>query len=275
MKKAISLFLAFSICFLLMPTAFADDALTVDGSWSILVPEEPTAYEQFSAEKLQTELCAALGATLPITPQAEANYIAIGAAAAADVSDLAVNGYRICTADGNIHIGGTGVSGLQAGVYRFLETFCGRKVYTYDIIVQPALRVISVPQPTDIVYEPYFEYTDTDWLSPCDREYSMANGLNGGTYRSFPPEMGSTVNYLEGFCHTMGSLCETKQRAETDPLQLALHDGERTADQPCLTNPDVLAAATKNVLGILSRRHDPTAALQIVSVTQNDNVNYC
>ncbi len=46
-------------------------------------------------------------------------------------------------------------------------------------------------------------------------------------------------------------------------------------DQPCLTEPEVLRIATKNVLAILEEKYDPAASVQIVSVTQNDNYHYC
>lgn len=247
----------------------------MDKTWSVLLPEEPTAGESFAAEKL----CACLGEVFGTAPQTvtapTGRDIALGAAARTDVSELADNGYRIQVIDGGIHINGTGVRGLQTGVYRFLEEFCGRKVYTADITVLPQADSVSVPADTDIVYAPFFEYADTDWLSPCDVEYSMANGLTGGAYRQLPEEMGGTVNYLGGFCHTMGGLCETADYADSHPEYLALHSGKRTTDQPCLTEPEVLRIATKNVLKLLEEEHDPAASLQIVSVTQNDNYNYC
>ena len=276
MRKLLSVLLVFCLCLTFALPAFAaDGGVTVDSAWSILVPAQPTQYENFAAQKLKTELSTVFGKEISVVSQASGNYIAIGSASGADISKLAVNGYRIQVIDGNIHIGGTGVRGLQAGAYRFLEEFCGRKVYAYDCIEMPAADSITVPADTDISYEPFFEYTDTDWLSPCDTEYSLSNGLDGGTYRSIPAEAGGTVNYLGGFCHTMGTLCETEAHKESDPEQLALHDGRRTTDQPCLTNPDVLAIATANVLGILEQKYDPQASVQIVSVTQNDNQHYC
>ena len=276
MKKTLSLLLSLLLAFSLAATAFAAaPEITVDRTWAVLAPAAPTDAERFSAEKLADTLSEVFGSPIPVTSSASDRYIAVGGAAQADTADLAENGYRIKAIGGNIHIAGTGIRGLQAGVYRFLEEFCGRKVYTSALTVLPKAEAVSVPGDTDLVYAPFFEYTDTDWISPCDREYSIANGLNGGTYRSIPNEMGGTVNYIGGFCHTMGGLCETEKYKDTHPEYLALHDGERTTDQPCLTNPDVLAIATRNVLNILRERHDPAASVQIVSVTQNDNYNYC
>ena len=276
MKKWLCALLCVYLMFSIAPFASSADTVVVDGTWRILAPASPTAYEKFAAKKLCECLSDILDAQIETVTAADSHYIAVGSASRADLSDVADNGYRIETIDGNIHIGGTGVRGLQAGVYRFLEEFCGRKVYSAELgPTAPKASAIRVPADACVTYAPFFEYTDTDWLSPRDVEYSVANGLNGGTYRSIPSEMGGTVNYLGGFCHTMGTLCETEKYAESHPEYLALHDGKRTTKQPCLTNPDVLAITTKNVLAILEKKYDPSASLQIVSVTQNDNYDYC
>lgn len=275
MKKGLCLFIAVCMLLAVVPTVSAADMLSVDKTWTILLPESPTAYERFAAEKLNSCLSEVFGTALRTVTEPSGHDIALGRAGNADISGVAENGYRIQAIDGSVHICGTGVRGLQTGAYRFLEEFCGRKVYTADITVLPQAEAVSVPADTDIVYEPFFEYADTDWLSPCNAEYSMANGLTGGTYRRLSDEMGGTVNYLGGFCHTMGGLCETASYKDSHPEYLALHDGERTADQPCLTEPEVLRIATNNVLSLLASGHDPAASVQIVSVTQNDNYNYC
>ncbi len=276
MKKAISLILCAVLALGCMLPAFAaDGGVTVDGTWSILVPAEPTSYESFAAGKLQSGLAEVFGNEIAVVSEPAGNYIAVGAASAIDPAGIADNGYRIKVIDGNIHLNGAGVRGLQVGAYRLLEEFFGRKVYTSTVTVLPTSESVSVSADADISYAPFFEYDDNDWRSPCNTEYSMANGLNGGTYRGIPADMGGTVNYLGGFCHTMGGLCETAAHAETNPEQLALHNGERTTDQPCLTEPAVLEIATRNVLNIAAARHDPNASVQIISVTQNDNYNYC
>ncbi len=278
MKRIACIGLCVCLMILSIPAVFAAETdLTVDGTWSIRVPASPTAYERYASEKLRGVLSEVFGESVQVTENASEPYIAIGSASETDVSALAENGYRIQAIDGNIHIGGTGTRGLQIGVYRFLEEFCGRKVYTAQVTVLPKAQRLRVPADTDILYTPFFEYTETDWRcgSSDIAEFSMANGLFGGMYRSLSAEMGGTIRYIGGFCHTIGSLCETAKYKDSHPEYLALHNGERTTDQPCLSNPDVLKIATENVLQILKREHDPNASLQIVSVTQNDNYHYC
>ena len=275
MKKSICVILVFCLLLSVAPLAFAGNNISVDASWVILTPEAPTSYETFAAEKLRSTLSEVFGTEVRTVTAADSKYIAVGAASQTDVSAVADNGYRIQAIDGNLHINGTAQRGLQIAAYRFLEEFCHRKVYTETITVLPRAASVSVPANTDIVYEPFFEYTETDWRSPRNLEYSMANGLTAGSYRSIPAEMGGSVDYIGGFCHTMGGLCETEKYADSHPEYLALHNGVRTTEQPCLTNPDVLEIATQNVLKILREKHDPAAPLQIVSVTQNDNSEYC
>ena len=275
MKKALCLLLVSVLLLGCVPLAAASGCIAIDKTWHILVPETPTTAETFAANKLATELGTVFGEAPAVVSQAADHYIGVGAASDADVSGVADNGYRIQAIGGNVHIAGTAQRGLQIAAYRFLEEFCGRKVYTATITVMPQSDKINVPADTDIVYEPFFESTDTDWKSPLNAEYSMANGLTNGSRRTLSAEMGGSVDYLGGFCHTIGWLCETEKYKDTHPEYLALHDGERTTEQPCLTNPDVLRICTNNVLKILEEKHDPDAPLQIVSVTQNDNFANC
>ena len=264
MKRSISVFLLILMLVSIVPVTHAANAVSIDPTWTILVPESATASERKAALELSDRLGEVFGTPLRTVTSPSGHYIAIGTAGTADVSGVAENGYRILVIDESVHIRGTGALGPERGVLRFLEEFCGRKVYTSEITLLPKADSIEVPADTDIVYEPFFEYAETDGKSQKDTDYCAANGLTTGE-----------VNYLGGFCHTMWTLCETGNNAASHPEQLALHDGKRTTDQPCLTEPEVLRIATKNVLSLLENGHDPDAPLQIVSVTQNDNMNFC
>jgi len=135
-----------------LPMACAAGDIVIDGTWSILLPEAPTDYEVYAAETLCCGLTKALCVEIPTVSAAEDRYIAVGRASRADVSGIADNGYRITAMDGNIHIAGTAQRGLQAGAYRFLEEYCGRKVYTQDVIICPKADRIKVPADADVVY---------------------------------------------------------------------------------------------------------------------------
>lgn len=277
MKKILSVILA--VCFMLatVQCAFAADVndIVIDSTWSILVPESYTQNESYAIDVLKAKICDAIGVYLPVVKSAENKFIAIDIDYSG-IADIADNGYAI-KADGNkVYINGTGVRGTLYGVYRFLEEFCGHKIYTSTLTVINKSKTIKVPADTNIIYAPYFEYTETDWKSPRDAEYSTANGLTGGSYRSLPAYMGGTVNYLGGLCHTFTStFCNADKYFADHPEYFAYRDGKRIKDQLCLTNPDVLNIVKQEVLDLLRREHDPSASLQIVSLTQADNRNYC
>ncbi len=277
MKKILAAILALCLAFSVIDCCFAvsGDAV-VNGEWKILVPASPTEQETYAANTLSEKLNAVLGVKLPIVSAADKNFIAINSASGADVSGVAENGYVITVKNGSVYINGTGIRGTIAGVYRFLEEFCGYRAFTTTLKPIDEASSFTVPNGTNIKYEPYFEYTDTDWRSPCDQEYSIANGLNGSTYRYLSPEQGGNVTYISNFCHTLSTqFCAAGTYFESHPEYFALRDGERNSSQLCLTNPDVVKIVTDEVLALLAEKHDPGASLQIVSLTQNDNYNYC
>lgn len=280
MKKFLAVLLALCLtAFTLVPAFAAGEAdAVIDGTWKILVAANDTAQVNYAAKKIQSVLAEALGSALPIVASAADRYIAVGAAADCDISGVADNGYKITVKNGNVQINGTGSRGVVVGAYRFLEEFADRKVYTSRLTELPKADTITVPAGTDILYEPFFEYTDTDWISPCDPEYSLANGLNGGPYRTLSAEQGGTVNYVSGFCHTLTTqFCTPAAYFDSHPEYFAYRkdEGERVSRQLCLTNPEVVEIVKKEVLDLLAAKHDPSASLQIVSLTQNDNYDYC
>lgn len=279
MKKLISVLLALCMIFATVQCVFAvggeSDEIIIDSTWTILIPEAYSQQESYAIDTLQGKLHDALGYYLPHSRTATEKFIAIDIAYDG-MADIEENGYAI-KADGNkIYINGTGVRGTLYGVNRFLEEFCGYKVFTSKLTVLPKADCVKVPADTDIVYAPFFEYTETDWRSPRDWNYSVANGLTGGAYRRLPSYMGGTVNYLGGLCHTFTStFCNADKYFDEHPEYFAFRDGKRIKDQLCLTNPDTLEVVKTEVLDLLKAQHDPSASLQIVSLTQADNYKYC
>ena len=166
--------------------------------------------------------------------------------------------------------------GLWNGVYGFLRRVCGVEVYAPDAIRVPEDGGFTLPVSYDYDYEPLFEYADTDWASGNDLTFAVANGLNGSRSGLDHP-YGKPVNYL-GFCHTLGAgLVPYWEYFDAHPEYYALtaRSGRREPTQVCLSNPDVLRLTIEAVLNVLKEGYDPEAALNIVSVSQLDNFDYC
>lgn len=274
MKKTLCLLI--SLLLLASCSVVCAGAAGAGTSFPIVVPENATAGEKYAAGVLTKYLSQITGGDFPtVTGSAGSGFFI--ALRETDTTDASPAGsYRISSTGGGIEIAGSGPRGIDYGAYAFLEKYCSCHWYTSTLIVTPKADTLSFPDDIDVSYTPYFESTETDWLSPHDAEYSLANGLSGGTYRKLTAEQGGTVNYISGFCHTLTTeFCPAKDFFDSHPEYFALHDGKRDKSQLCLTNPDVYNIVLGEVMDLLKEKHDPDAALQILSLTQNDNQNYC
>ena len=253
--------------------------------YSIIIPAAAKPYEQTAASTLQNYLKQISGITLPIKTDdtaASGKEIVLGFTnrSRTDPADGLKDDGFICQVIGTrVFISGAGTRGTIYGVYHFLEEVFDCHWYTRDLIVVPEADTLLVPQNLSMKQEPCFESRETDWISPTDATYSLANNLNGGTYRRFGEDKGCTVNYLGGFCHTLATNhCARSKYFESHPEYFAYRTDkkERVDRQLCLTNPDVVEIVTQEVLDLLRRNYNPQSdSLQIVSLTQDDNQDYC
>lgn len=146
--------------------------------------------------------------------------------------------------------------GAIYGVYRFLEEYAGVRYFTPTLEVVPDSPIV-LHDGNLISYAPTFEYRHSNWFGAEDEEsasWNVKNGMNGSG--SIPDEMGSKWNYGPTFVHTIGWLSET---------------GRSDSPNPCLSDPKILAKVIENVRYILE--DDPS--INIVSISQNDNYEYC
>ncbi len=196
-----------------------------------------------------------------------------GRAFTIDRARLGDEGFAIKTCGHKLIIAGGEKRGTLYGVYTFLEEVLDCHWYTSKLIIIPPLDKVEIPAQLNIEQKPYLQYRETDWISPRDATYSIANKLNGNTYRSLTEEQGGTFGYTGSFAHTLTNwILPSSQYFEEHPEYYALtSSGKREPTQLCLTNPEVLRLVTEQVMSIL-RAHPDT---QIISLTQHDNQHYC
>ena len=266
-QSFVSAILVLLLCGMLLPlTALAE---TAPGGY-IVLPDNADDKLTAAADTLAKYMEQITGNVYPIADEGAGLRFEL-----AYTDEAADNGYIIETAENAAVIKGSGTRGLIHGVYAFLEKYCDCDWYTRDFVSVPQNENLTITAGEPIVYEPFFEYTDTDWYSG-DLEYSLANGLTGGVYRDIPVELGGEVSYLGQFCHTLTTtFCKAEQYFNTNPEYFALHQGVRTPDQLCLTNEKVYEIVRDEVLALLAEQHNPDEYLQIVSLTQHDNSNMC
>lgn len=270
MKKATAIILAVSATFASVSSARAEaeEHITIDGDTVIIAQSEDLIP---AARKLAYYIGAVCGNEPRISAGiSEEISVVLSANAAAENA-----GYVIEEKDGTLSITGSSLAYTVRGVYAFLNKYAGVHCYTSKLIKHEKDE-ITVPCGERYEYTPPFEYTDTDWFSPRDEEYSLFNGLNSSQYRKISPEYGGSVEYISSFAHTLTSqFCSADKYYKEHPEYFAKYHGIRTKNQLCLTNPDVLEIVKKEVLDLLAVRHNPDVQLQIVSLTQADNIVFC
>ncbi len=247
----------------------------------IVIAEDASITDNYAAQRLKYYLDEITGGDIAIVNDSEKTdvfAISVGATALAEAEfeNNTDGSYYIRSEENALLINGVGNHGTINGVYAFLEKYCGCHWYEDEVIVIPENSELTVPADLDVTYTPFFEYTETDTKSSRDAEFAVANGQTGGIYKSLTAEQGGDVKYLGGSSHTLvNRYCKPSVYFEEHPEYFALVDGERRGTQLCLTNEDVKTIVTNEVLALLEEKHDPDASMQIVSVTQADNGEYC
>lgn len=281
MKKFISIFM---VTVLLLSTmgifASAAESDFKISDAVIVIAEDVSITDNYAANRLKYYLDEITGGDIQIVADtADYQYeISVGATSRsdADFSSAADGSYVITSTDDEIIIDGAGNKGTINGVYAFLEKYCDCHWYESEVIVIPENENLTIESGIDVEYTPYFEYTETDTTSSRDPEFCIANGLTGGIYKNLTDEQGGDVDYLGGSSHTLTSrYCKPSIYFEEHPEYFALHNGQRTPMQLCLTNEDVKDIVTQEALEVLAQQHNPEASVQILSITQADNSEYC
>lgn len=281
MKKFISIFM---VTVLLLSTmgifASAAESDFKISDAVIVIAEDVSITDNYAANRLKYYLDKITGGDIQIVEDtADYQYeISVGATnrSDADFASATDGSYIITSTDDEIIIDGAGNKGTINGVYAFLEKYCDCHWYESEVIIIPENENLIIESGIDVKYTPYFEYTEADTRSAGDPEFCIANGLTGGIYKNLTDEQGGDVDYLGGASHTLTSIyCKPSEYFEEHPEYFALHNGTRTPNQLCLTNEDVKDIVTKEALEVLAKQHNPEASIQILSITQADNSEYC
>ena len=264
--KKLCFILAMMLVFSSFFCIFASAAEAKNGGY-IALDDENEARLVAAGDTLAKYMKQITGKEFAISAEGEGMKFTLGYSA-----EIPDNGYVIETKENEVSILGSGTRGVIHGVYAFLEKYCNCDWYTSTLYSIPENKNLTIPAGEKTEYKPFFEYTDTDWKSPRDVEYSLANGLNGNPYRTIPSELGGTVEYISGFAHTLGAqFCSRDTYFESNPEYFAIHNGIRQNEQLCLTNEDVYNLVLSEVMALLEEKHNPDSSLQIISLTQADS----
>lgn len=245
----------------------------------IVVPEKATTQEQKAAQDLAQWLKEMTGAVLPIVNDAQPlkdTYISIGKtkplqAAALPVAqqDLGNEGYAIAARDKALYLLGGRKRGPINAVYALLEEDLGCRWYAGETAQVPHAAALTF-KPVPRSFVPVLDIRDPFYQVAFNGTWSLRNRTNAPN-AAVPEEWGGNVDYAL-FVHTFNTLVPPEQYFAPHPEYFMLDDkGNRSKQQLCTTNPDVINIATQSVLRVL--KEHPNS--EIISVSKNDGGGTC
>ncbi len=263
-----------------VPKAYLD-ASEMAG-WDIVVADDAIASEKYAAEEFQRFFGQATGLDLPVRNNAEtaAGHVYIGPGEAFERSGCAFRTdrmgeeeLRIVVKRDRIAIAGGRPRGTLYGVYQFLEDSVGVRFLTPDHTYVPDADELKIPCGR-FAYRPPFSFRWSYYRQNTEHpEFAARLRVNTVT----PDEKFGGKTRQNLINHSLYRQLPVSKYGETHPEYFALVRGERKLDvggggpEPCVTNPEVIEIVAEAVI----RELDANPTLQNVSVSQNDNAEYC
>ncbi len=261
---------------------YIGETIEITPDYTIVIGANASAADKNAAERLQYYLDEISGTKLEIvedTAETSEKEIVVGKTSregngfTVDRTSLGDDGIVIKTVGEKLVLSGAEKRGALYAVYNFLEEYFDCHWFTHDLTVIPEKDKLTIPKTIDYTYTPKITMRATDWISPNkSNEYKAANGLNSNLYGTMSSGYGGGISYAGSFAHNIQNLLDVSL-IETNPelFALGVNSGERTTNQLCLTNPETLRLVIEGVRRSL--KNNPDA--EIISVTQNDNQDYC
>ena len=250
--------------------------------WDIVVDADAIPSEKYAAEEFKRLFGQATGIDLPILNDADtaAGHVYIGPGRAFESSGLGFDTnamgeeeLRFVVEKDRVLIAGGRPRGTLYGVYQFLEDCVGVRFLAPDHTHVPDAAGLKIPC-TDFVYNPPLSFRWSYYRQNADHpEFAARLRVNTVT----PDEKlgGKTPQNLIN--HSLYRQLPVAKYGETHPEYFALVSGERKLDvggggpEPCVTNPEIIDIVADAVIKEL----DANPTLKNISVSQNDNAEYC
>jgi len=250
-------------------------------AYGIVVAPAAIPAEQTAARELQTLLEKSTGAKLPIGTKKNGPTIWVGQSAAAlqalglkSWDELKPDEIRIKTVGNDLFLVGARPRGTLYSVYEFLERQLGIRFWTAGATDVPQHAQLVLPQ-LDYRYVPPLQVRSAGYQAIFSHpEFAVKMRNNASDYH-IPAAWGGDVRLLGGV-HTFSDnapLIPAKTYFTKHPEWFAERNGRRQGNnsQLCLTNPELRRELTRRVLERLAQHPE----YRYISVSQNDNTNYC
>jgi len=252
--------------------------------FSILIPEQATAQEKYSATMLTEYLGKMFNTTLQVVqePQVvEGKIISVGntdAAATAKINaDPREQAYKLAVSGGNLYILG-GTRGPIYGVIALLEEDLGCRWYSARNDVDPVIPMRSNDELTVVPrsYAPPFEVRDVFYWNAfsVSANWAVFNRIQAlGRYNKMSLESGGGLSNSAYWVHTYNGLVPAAKYFADHPEYFPLLNGKRhpskiSNGQLCYTSTGVVEVIVKT----LDEEIAKNPGTRLYSVSANDNV---
>lgn len=258
--------------------------------YEIVLPINPSKQEVFAGNELSDYLLKITGYKLTVKQgyKGSKKRILVGEkaslkelASGANISFQSKVGVIVQTIQGNLILSGDGPRGPLEAVYCFLNNFAGVRWWTPTSTYIPNNPKFSIK---DISFSlnPAFYYRDHFTFNTISDPQFAAHMRENGDDQHLTQEQGGNIKIL-GFAHTFSMILPPSKYFKihpewyTDPGKkgrLCTKDSDMPGDQKtqlCLTNEPLYKEFIKNTLDWIAKN----PSYDIISVSQNDNNNYC
>jgi hypothetical protein len=242
--------------------------------YHIATSEFADATELFAASELQKYIYECTDTLVPYFSdrcELRGKEIRIGFSARVPMdkdATLGDEGYLIRVSEDEIRIAGNTPRGTLYGVYAFCEKFLGLRKFTKDVEKIAHTDALTLA-PCVIREKPFFEYREAYFRDAWDADFSAKNKLNANL-APIPIERGGHFKFFN--CHhSFFDLVPPKYYKEAHPEYYSVREDEGAGRQLCLSNPDVIAIAKKQLRTWI--KENPTC--KVFSIAQNDGGGYC
>ena len=276
--------IAFLLMGALMGFARMDAAVIIDqnhSDYTIYTGKTATAAEKNAAAELHKYLQAATGVDLPITQTYTGKkQILVGSSpeAAALLPGIDFRQWRpdeilIAPSGDNLVLAGALPRGTLYAVYTFLEDRLGIRFWTAEEENIPQVKQLALPD-SMLRYAPKIPIRALSCKTLMQNPAFAVKSKIQGAMIQIPAEWGSSTELI-GPWHTFDRFLPAAEYFKSHPEYFSWRDGKRvggqTTGQLCLNNPELRQEFLKQVLAELRKHSNP----EFISVTQNDNMNYC
>jgi len=271
------LFFLWILAYVLSPQAnlAAQDIQLVANKHSdyvIVVPANPTEYENKSGNEMQSYLEKISGVKIPIIIDSEPihdkeiilgdndHLKQLGVKTRRD--KLADGGFHILTEGPHLLIYGAGLKGTLYGIYTFLETSLGCRLYTPEVEYIPKKYAVVFGQIDDL-QNPAFERRYLYFPAMTNQKFCDWHKIHSGSDRH---------NEWGAFVHTFKDLVSAAEYFGDHPEYFSEINGKRINDgQLCLSNPDIPDLLNEHLKKSVGEKPEK----RYWSVSQNDNYFAC